>query len=492
MIQHRTRRLIAGDPVPPQSLKSHLLTLESVFDRYAREVVDWQRRNRGYHRSIESIAKHYIPPGERILEVGCGAGDLLAALNPSEGVGIDISGEMIRLASQRHPHLKFLHGPVEEFSWDGKPFDVIILSDVVGCLYDILGVFRKLRSFCHAGTRIVIQWHSRLWKPALDLAESLRFKSPVPVYNWTSPEDIANLLYLAEFEVVRSRPHILMPLQVPGISTVFNRYLANLPGFRWMCLTQWTIARPLGLATTPEPPSASIICPCRNEEGNIERIVQRLPSLGSHTELIFVEGHSRDRTLEECRRVAAAYPDRDIKVLVQEGSGKGDAVRLGFSQAKGDHLLILDADLSVAPEDLPAFFDALRSGKADFVNGSRLVYELEPGAMRFLNLLGNRAFALILSRLLGQPVKDTLCGTKGLRRATYQRIAAGREYFGMLDPFGDFDLLFGAAKLNLRIVEIPVRYWERVYGQTNIRRFTHGWLLLRMCLKALWKLVFIP
>ncbi len=478
--------------IPPQSLGAHLKAIESIYDRYAQEIVDWQRRNRGYHRALEQIGRHYIAEGERVLEVGCGAGDLLAALNPSEGVGIDISGEMVRLAASRHPHLKFLKMSVEELNLPGQTFDVIVLSDVVGCLYDLIGVFKKLRSVCHSGTRLVIQWSSRLWKPILDLAEALRLKSPIPVYNWTSPEDIANLLYLAEFEVVTGAPHILMPAAVPGVSTFLNRYLAHLPVFRWMCLTQWTVARPLGLPPLEKAPSASIICPCRNEAGNIEKIVQRLPSLGSHTELLFVEGHSKDATLAECRRVAEAYPEKDITVLVQEGVGKGDAVRMGFDRAKGDILLILDADLSVAPEDLPAFFDTLASGKGELVNGSRLVYEMEPGAMRFLNLLGNRGFAMLLSRLLGQTVKDTLCGTKGLFRSNYRRIARGRAHFGKLDPFGDFDLLMGAAKLGLRIVEIPVRYWERVYGTTNIRRFTHGWLLLRMCVRALRKLVLFP
>jgi ubiquinone/menaquinone biosynthesis C-methylase UbiE len=491
MIPKTSRRLLEGDRVPPVSLKSHLSVIESVFDRYAKEILEWQRRSRGYHQGLKSIAKHYIPDGSRVLEVGCGAGDLLASLNPSRGVGIDISKEMVRLARERHPQLTFIASAVEELSLDGETFDVIVLSDVVGCLYDLLAVFKKLRSFCNAGTRIIIQWHSRLWKPVLDLAEALRLKAPIPVYNWTTPEDISNLLYLAEFEVISSRPHLLMPLRFPGLATLANRYLGNLPGFRSMCLTRWTVARPLGFAPSKEAPTASVICPCRNEAGNIENVVRRLPSLGSQTELIFVEGHSKDQTLEECKRVVEAYPEKDIKVLVQEGSGKGDAVRLGFSHAKGDILLILDADLSVAPEDLPQFFDTLVSRKGDFVNGSRLVYEREAGAMRFLNLVGNRGFALILSRLMGQPVKDTLCGTKGLFRSDYERIARGRAHFGGLDPFGDFDLLFGAAKLSLRIVEVPIRYRERVYGETNISRFRHGWLLLRMCVKALRKLVWI-
>ena len=213
--------------------------------------------------------------------------------------------------------------------------------------------------------------------------------------------------------------------------------------------------------------------------------------MGSHTELIFVEDHSRDDTLHECRRVAAIMPDKDIKVFTQEGRGKGDAVRLGFSKASGDILMILDADLSVDPEDLPQFYNAIVSGKGEFINGSRLVYAKDPKAMRFLNLLGNKFFALLLTRLLGQPVKDTLCGTKVLHRSDYDRIARGRAYFGDFDPFGDFDLLFGAAKQNLKIVEVPIRYRQRIYGTTNISRFTHGWLLVQMCVEAARKLLFI-
>jgi glycosyltransferase involved in cell wall biosynthesis len=261
--------------------------------------------------------------------------------------------------------------------------------------------------------------------------------------------------------------------------------------FRWFCLTNWVVARPLHLKLEKARPTVSIVCPCRNEAGNIQQIVDRLPALGEHTELIFVEGHSRDDTLDTCRRVAAATPGKEISVLVQEGRGKGDAVRLGFSRAKGDIVMILDADVSVAPEDLEHFYEALVSGKGEFVNGCRLVYTMDPKAMRFLNLIGNRFFALLLSKLIGQPIKDSLCGTKVLWRSKYEELARGRAYFGEVDPFGDFDLLFGAAKLNLKIIEMPIRYRERIYGSTNISRFRDGWLLLRMSTKAAFKLFFV-
>jgi SAM-dependent methyltransferase len=485
----RARMMRADNP--PSSVDEYLRKWGKFFDDYAAQVDHWHEKNPGYHAAIASLARFYIAPGARVLELGSGNGDLLAALNPSEGCGIDISRAMVRLASSKYPHLKFEHMAAENFDLPGKTFDYIILSDLTGYLYDILLVFKRLRTVCHSRTRIVVNWYSRLWQPVLTLAEKLKFKYPQPLLNWTTPADIKNLLHLAGFEVVAGQPHLLLPLRVPVLSNFANRYLAHVRGISWLCLSNWVIARPTDTAARGSL-RVSVICPCRNEAGNIEQIVRRLPSMGSHVELIFVEGHSKDNTLQECLRAADNTPEKDIKVLVQNRQGKGDAVRLGFSHANGDILMILDADLSVAPEDLPAFYNALVSGKGEFINGSRLVYAKDPKAMRFLNLLGNKFFAFLLSCVVGQPVKDTLCGTKVLYRNDYERIAHGRAYFGEFDPFGDFDLLFGAAKLNLRIVEIPVRYHERLYGSSNISRFAHGWLLLRMSAVAARKLFFIP
>jgi glycosyltransferase involved in cell wall biosynthesis len=237
--------------------------------------------------------------------------------------------------------------------------------------------------------------------------------------------------------------------------------------------------------------TVSVVIPARNEAGNIEAAVRRTPNMGAGTELIFVEGHSKDNTWEEIERVARANPKLRIKTLRQEGQGKGDAVRAGFAAAEGDLFMILDADLTVPPEELPKFYDAIASGRAEFANGSRLVYPMEKSAMRFLNMCANKAFGILFTAILGQPLKDTLCGTKVLRRADYECIAANRAYFGDFDPFGDFDLLFGAARLNMRIVDVPVRYRDRTYGSTNIHRWRHGWLLLRMVLFAARKLKFV-
>lgn len=486
----RWARDVRKDKLPANTVE-HLKELEEFFDHYAESVENWRQRNRGYHRMISTLCRFYVPPSARVLEIGSGTGDLLASTAPHRGLGIDISPEMVRLATSKHPNLEFRCMPAEFLDLGGEKFDYIVLSDLVGLVYDIRQVLERLRSACHSQTRIIIHWYSLLWQPFLSLAERSGLKYPLPILNWTTREDLANLLYLADFEVLQARPHILLPKHVPLLTRFANRFLAPLPLFRMFALTNWVVSRPIRLMEDRPTPSVSVICPCRNEAGNIQQIVDRLPMMGSHTELIFVEGHSSDNTLEECRRVAASQSEKDISVFVQEGRGKGDAVRLGFSKAKGDILMILDADISVAPENLVDFYEAIVTGKGDFINGCRLVYTMDPQAMRFLNLLGNKFFAFLLSKLIGQPVKDSLCGTKVLWRKTYLELAAGRTYFGNFDPFGDFDLLFGAAKLNLKIIDIPVRYRQRVYGSTNINRFADGSLLLRMCSKAAAKLFFI-
>ncbi|HXJ95537.1 MAG TPA: glycosyltransferase [Terriglobia bacterium] len=474
----------------PASMEEYFQSWADFFDHYASTVENWRRKNAGYHRALSSLARFHVPEGASVLEVGSGTGDLLAATRPRRGVGIDISREMVHLAQKKHPNLEFQQMAAEQLDLGGERFDYILLSDLTGFLFDIRLALERLRTACHAETRVVMHWYSRAWQPILAAAEKLGLKYPQPLLNWTTVEDIKNLLHLTDFEVVQTRKHILAPKRVPLLSTLANRYLAPLPLLRHLCLTNWIVARPLNLEGRSLP-RVSVICPCRNEAGNIQQIVERLPAMGAETELILVEGHSKDGTLAVCRSVAAAMPEKNITVLEQQGRGKGDAVRLGFSRARGDILMILDADVSVAPEDLAHFYDALVSGKGEFINGCRLVYTMDPKAMRFLNLLGNRFFALLLSTLIGQPIKDSLCGTKVLWRSRYEEIARGRSYFGRLDPFGDFDLLFGAAKLSLKIVEMPIRYRQRTYGATNISRFADGWLLLRMSARAAAKLFFI-
>jgi ubiquinone/menaquinone biosynthesis C-methylase UbiE len=458
--------------------------LAAFFDRFAAVEARWRRRNRTYHRLIEQVCRFHIPRGRRVLEIGSGGGDLLAALRPSVGVGVDVSAGMVELARSRHPGLRFDVASGERLDL-GETFDYIVLSDLVPYVHDLQALFEQVARHSHPRTRIVVNSFSRAWRPIIRLAEVLRLKPFKPIRNWVAPEDVRNLLELAGLEVLTRSNRVLLPKRVPLLTLFFNGVVANLWPFHHLCLTYWIVARP-----RPEPlpeASVSVVCPCRNEAGNVAELIRRLPELGRETQLVFVEGGSTDDTREEIERQIVRHPELDISLIDQPGRGKGDAVRAGFAAARNEVLMILDGDLSVRPEDLPKFYRAVADGRGELINGSRLVYDIEPGAMRFLNMLGNKTFSRLFRAVTGQHVKDTLCGTKALHRDDYARIAAARSYFGDFDPFGDFDLLFGAARLNLKIVDLPVRYQPRTYGTTNISRWRHGWLLLRMTAFALWK-----
>ena len=423
--------------------------------------------------------------------MGCSEGDLLASLSPSEGVGVDFSPAMIEAARERHPHLRFIVADAHDLSALTGPFDVIVLSDLLHDVWDVQGLLDGLQRLCSPGTRVVINFYSRLWGFPLALAGRLGLARPALKQNWLTRSDVVNLLKLSDFRAIRVWQEMLFPLPVPLLDSLFNRVLVRMWGIRHFALANFLLARPVGLEPSKEAPRVSVIVPARNEAGNVPAIFERTPEMGAGTELILVEGHSSDDTYGAIERAIAANPHRTARLMRQTGRGKGDAVRMGFAEATGDVLMILDADLTVPPEDLPRFFEALTSNKGEFINGVRLMYPMEEGAMRAANLLGNKFFSLAFSWLLGQPIKDTLCGTKVLRRNSYQAIAANRAYFGDFDPFGDYDLLFGAAKLGLEIVELPIRYRERTYGTTNIQRWSHGWLLLKMCAFAAGRIKFV-
>jgi glycosyltransferase involved in cell wall biosynthesis/2-polyprenyl-3-methyl-5-hydroxy-6-metoxy-1,4-benzoquinol methylase len=507
------------------------------FDRYAAQRASWRRRNRFYYSEIVRLCRQTIPPGARVLELGCGVGDLLAAVRPSLGVGLDVSEAMVRQARTRHAGSDGSAGKLLFFRADAHDlplratFDYVICSDLLGHLEDIQVLLSALHGVCAPDAKIVITYWNFAWQLVLTAAERLGLKMPQGAQNWLGMADVDNLLLLADYGTLSRGTRLLLPKRVPVLGPLLNDLVGRLPFLNLMGLITHWVVRPRP-RPVPEPLSCSVIVPCRNEEENIGPCLDRMPALGAHTEIIFVDGASTDRTRERILEAIHQYAgQRDIKLIdqvpdpaspppneiapfaattgyaakaAQNGSshrvhatqapaapqsdgpvrmlklGKGDAVRKGFAAASGDVLVILDSDLTVPPEELPKFLEPFASRKAGFVNGTRLVYPLEDQAMMFHRLLGNKAFSALFTWLLGQSIKDTLCGTKALRKRDYDLLAANRSYFGDFDPFGDFDLLFGAARLGLRIVEVPVRYRARTSGYSKVQVAEHTPLLLRM------------
>lgn len=481
------------------------------FNEIASQRQAWREKSSYYYSELERLLTFLVPEDRSVLEIGCGTGDLLHSVRPAKGTGLDFSEEMIRIARERFPNLEFKVEDAENLHKKGK-YDYVIMSDLIGELTDVVQSFRELKKITNKKSRVVVTYYNYLWEPIIRLAEKLKLKTPQDYQNWLSIEDVKNILYLNGYEVIKEGYRLLIPINIPFFSSFINKYFAILPFFRKLCMLQYIVAKEISPATKSNANDykVSVLIPCRNECGNIEGAVERLPDMGSHTELIFVDGNSTDGTVEKIEEMIEKYSDiKDIKLIhqipknVKDPSlkddletppdkmlklGKGDAVRKGFDAAQGDILMILDSDLTVPPEDLPKFYDAIATGKGEFINGTRLVYPMEKEAMRTLNILGNKFFSWLFTWLLEQRIKDTLCGTKVLFKKDYMNIKKGRSYFGDFDPFGDFDLLFGAAKLNLKIVEVPIRYRSRTYGNIKIERFKHGLILLKMSYIALKKL----
>lgn len=500
----------ASPPSPPAVLRAtpaadmppdlrHRQAIQSFGEANYRRLRKSRRRNGYFHHCLTRIVANHVLPGARVLDIGCGGGDMLAALKPACGVGIDINAEAIADARVRFPDLHFhvlAAEDVAQLPEADAPFDYVILSGVLPQLYDLHTVLEAIRPVCHDRTRLIICTFSRLWQPAIRLGEMLGWKARVPTESWIPSMEVRNLVSQCDYQVVRQVNGILMPLWIPLISNLVNRWAVPLPGLNELGLCTVSIARLLPRKERLDAPeSVTILVPARNESGNIRPLLARLPMMAPRQEVIFVEGNSTDDTWAVIQQTVADYQatggSMQVRCLQQPGKGKGDAVRAGFTIATGEVLLILDADISVPPEELPRFVTLLARGQCEFANGSRLVYPMEKKAMRFLNMLANKTFGWLFTYLLGQPIRDTLCGTKVLRRSDYERIAANRAYFGDFDPFGDFDLLFGAARLDLKITDVPVHYKQRTYGDTNISRFRHGWMLLRMCGVAARKIKFV-
>jgi hypothetical protein len=423
------------------------------------------------YRKLREYLDLYVRPGDRIAQISAKeiaeplkfqSHDVLVLQSPSREIGL--------------PRLNL--EALAEFR-----ADYVLLNGNIHYEADIQDFLGTLRLTLLPSTRVIIVFYSTLWKPLLRLAGALGVRRETPEENWIANEDMRNFLLLANYDLVRLESKLLIPVFIPLISYLANRFLAPLPGFRLLNLLNIAVARPMGVSVPDRNtlPSVSVVVPARNEAGNIEAAILRTPRMGPDDELIFIEGNSTDNTWETiCELKAKYHATHNIQIDRQEGKGKGDAVRKGFALAKKEILMILDADLTVPPEELPRFYEALLAQKGEFINGSRLVYPMEKQAMRFFNLVGNKFFAVMFSFVLGQRFKDTLCGTKVLTRENYLKLAAHRKYFGEFDPFGDFDLIFGATRMALRIVEVPIHYRERTYGSTNIERWKHGLILLRM------------
>ena len=467
----------------PQALQEIREARRKFQDANASRRDDWVRSNQYFYNCLKRVLRFIVEPGKRVLDIRCQTGALLESVQPSCGVGVEISDSMVACARQLHPDLHFVQCDPENLALN-ETFDYILFNHIFDTV-DILRAFERIRQHCTDHTRVIVINYNQLWQPLLELASRIGLRSRFVEPNWVSENDIRGFLKLAGFRPVRKHRLILFPKRIPFFSPLINNYLARLPGLRRLCLMQVMVARPIVKPNLEDEVSVSVVVPCRNERENVQPAVERIAPMGRHTEILFCDDKSTDGTADEVRRMQALHPEKEIRLVEGPGICKAENVWTGFRAARGDVLIILDADLTVMPEELPVFFRALVSRRGDFVNGSRLVYPMQENAMKFANMAGNKLFGLVFSFLLDQRIKDTLCGTKAFWRRDWQPIEQNLGSWGIQDLWGDYELLFGASKLHLEIVEVPVHYQERVYGVTKMTRvFSNGLRMLRICWHA--------
>ena len=451
--------------------------LGAYFDGLADDWEGYRDRNAYFHWTQRALFRTYVPAGSSVLELGCATGDLLAAMEPSRGVGVDVSPGMVEKARRKYPHLEFNVADAC-FLDTAERFDCIVINNLLEHIENIQGLFRNCRRLLKPRGRILISTLNPLWSPLLRLGARFGLCTPDCERNFVTGQDTFNLLHLNNFEVVKLTRRTLLPKRIPVLAPAINLVASQLPLLRRLCITEFLVARPAGSVADC---SVSVIVPCYNEAGNIEACVSRVPRMGRHTEVIVVDDGSRDGTAERVR--PELNPAVEVRCIsYQPNRGKLNAVRTGFDAARGDILMILDADMTVPPEDLPYFYEPLQDGLADFINGTRLIYPLANGSMKPQNFVGNKLFGVLVSWLTGIKLSDTLCGTKAFFREDYRHFPMG------CDPWGDFDWLFGASKNSRKVLEVPIHYEERRAGQSKMKALRHTWALLKASWSAFWRI----
>ncbi|MDP8215695.1 MAG: glycosyltransferase [Candidatus Euphemobacter frigidus] len=451
-------------------------TVKKHFDLIAEDYDKWKEKNAYYYDSIKSLIRKTVRPGGKVLEIGCATGEILDASKPAIGFGIDISPEMIRLAEKKFPQYTFVCSCIEEFQFQEK-FDYIIMVDILDHVYDVIDVFQSVYKFCHPATTVILSTINPWWEPVLSLMEKVGAKMPEGPHNFIEKRNLAKIIEFLDFSVSYSGYMLLFPKYIPLLSFLANTIGVKIWLINKLSFVQYMVLRPIPENQNDLGLGCSVIIPCYNEAGNIEETVKRVPKMGKETEIIVVNDGSKDETANIVRKLQNDY--LNLKLIdYSPNRGKGFAVKKGFDAATQEVLMVLDADMSVPPEELPRFFNILNKGICNFVNGTRMVYPMQNQAMRFLNLFGNKMFGLIMTFITGQHLSDTLCGTKALYKKDYQHMKMG------LDKWGDYDLLFGAAKLGNKIMEVPVHYMARREGESKMKTSKHGFHLLRVCFRG--------
>ncbi len=375
---------------------------------------------------------------------------------------------------------------IESIAFKNKKYKTIILTDLFEVSTDILELLSMVNKLLGKDGIIVICSINQKWNRILNLFERLNLKDGNQKRLFINSTIVLNIAKVTGLEFVTQRNKQIFPFRMLGLGSLINNILEILFFPFSFGIRIYSILNQQEKFNEEKKYSKSIIIPAKNEEKNLKPLLNQIPELEEDHEIILAIGDSEDKTYEVAKEIkeARCWPF-EVKVIKQTGKGKANAVWEAVEEASKEVIIILDADISVNPETIVQFNSVIDTGKASFVNGTRLIYGMESGAMRIVNNLGNRIFQYIVSIIIGQKITDSLCGTKVFFRKDFNKIKLWKELVQMKDPFGDFDMIFTAGYFGLKILEIPVRYQARVYGVTQIKRFRDGYKLIIYLLNSI-------
>ena len=356
-----------------------------------------------------------------------------------------------------------------------KKYQRIILTDVVENYDDVFALLNIVSNLLTIDGKLIISSINTKYLILSRTLEFLKLKDSNENTSYIHVKKIRNITSGVGLEYQKFYTKQLFPFSFFYVGNVINKIMEIISFQLNLGIKTYIIFRPAIITNSKN--SKSIIIPAKNEEGNLVELVSRIPKF-ENTEIIFSYGKSKDNTLKVMKQITQSNKLFKFKLVKQTKNGKANAVWEALNVVENDLIAILDADISVDPETLSDFFDIIEKNNADFVNGTRLIYDMEKNSMRFLNRIGNRFFQFFISKIIKEALTDSLCGTKVFKKSYLNDLYFWQNIFGKKDPFGDFDLIFAAAYSGQKIVEMPIVYRERKYGTTQIARFKDGFKLL--------------
>tara|TARA_B110000977_G_scaffold125183_1_gene160299 strand:+ start:1495 stop:2904 length:1410 start_codon:yes stop_codon:yes gene_type:complete len=345
-------------------------------------------------------------------------------------------------------------------------FDHIVIADIEHQKFitkNLIDLNEKIDNEC----RVIVLSKSIFWSTLINFYKKIKNIGP-DKNNFLPYSNLRKIFLNTNFEIVKNEKIIFFPFQF-SLLTKFINQIFRFPVLNFFCMINLTVLKKVQKKNyQAEGKKISFIIPCKNEGGNIKFFYEKIINSTINAEFLFGNDNSSDNTLDEIKKLQQAIPNKEIKIYDGPGVCKSENVYKGINLASGEIILIYDADLTVSFDDLVNSINLLLKTDADFINCTRMIMPQQKNAMKFLNFYGNLFFAFLFSILFKQKITDTLCGTKIFFKKDWEQIKKYNNTWGAKDLWGDFDLLLGAYKNNLKIVENPISYTDRKEDETKM------------------------